>query len=382
MSYPASVSNRTLIIGGGVHGAIYAATYETLTGERPIICEARAACGGIFGSVVPFRLNSTHNASYESVTGGPTRIPSRETQDNLNWLPNSAYQVTSDSEYPSTTDMARAVRQTCKNYADVYTDARINITSGGQDAYECDEDGDTGRYLGTPKRIIWATGLTMNGNVSKYDETSPAIVTAETFLGDVASYRGRYSGRVAVVGGGDTACTVVEYLTGQGETGIFGERPTDIDWYGGYSLPLTKKAWAHDYHARYIGLARHMPQKDREGVIHPFAVQVSIDDLGASARVRGRNYGLVIDCRGFKPWSTNVATSSLVYSESGDEAIARSDYNERFFKVGPAAGLSGGNTYFPSKFPAANQAIYVTGPRTAMLAARHARQDVSNADRG
>lgn len=385
MSYPRNVDGRTLVIGGGVHGTIYAATYRAVTGgSEPIVCEARSSFGGIFGAVLPFRMNSTHRAGIDSVTGGPTRIDSRSDHDNLNFLPNATYQVSSDSEYPSTEDMAKAIRRNLAIMDEVYTDARLYVAGNGMDVYECDSDGESGRYLGTPKRIIWATGLTMNGRaegtnpVSGY--RSPAVVTAETFLGNVSDFRGRYSGRVGIIGGGDTACTVVEYLLGQGQTAIFGDGPTDIDWYGGYTLPVTKKAWSRDYHARYIGLARHMPQNGREGIIHPKSVQVDVSTFGNYAQVQGRNYALVIDCRGFKPWASPVSTSE--YVNANGQPIARRDYSQRFFKVGPAADIGRGNPYFPNKFPAANQAIYVTGPRTAMLAEMHAAEDLRTGDRG
>lgn len=384
MSYPSSITNRTVIVGGGVHGAIYAATYFKATGVKPVILEAGTQCGGIFGRVIPFQMNSTHAASIDSVTGGPTRIPSRVDGDDLNYLPNSPFQVTCSREYPSTTDMAYAVRQTAEYAADVYTGARAYVSGNGVDIYEGTDL--NGRYLGYARRTIWATGLAMTDPATpiRTDATGrcTAIVTAEAFLGDINPYAARISGRIAVIGGGDTACTVIEYLLGQGETAIYGTRPTDIDWYGGYALPTTKKRWALDFHARYIGIARHMPQNGREGILHPKAVQVTPEPLGDYAQVQGRNYRLVIDATGFKPLSCPVSANTLLYDVTGNQVIARSNSSETFVKIGPAAKISGGNPYFPNKFPAANQAIYVLAPRTAIIAARHAAEDLTSGDLG
>jgi len=374
MSYPSNVSNKTLVIGGGVHAAIFAASWVRAGGDKPVVAEKTSRTGGVFSRLMPFAMNSANLSSLDSAGTGPSRMPRRSAADDLNYLPNSAYQVSTiaKGEYPSSQEMADIVRSTLQEYSDVYVNCDLTLESNGESIYRAD----TGEYLGSPARVIWAAGLYMPSN-SSYDG-SPSVVTAESFLspreGDTGRFMDRqYAGRkIAVVGNGDTAATIIEYLLGQGLS-----KPTtmadDIDWYGGSVMPMTKKSWAMTYHARYITIARHMPERKVYGVINPIPERGRISPAGTTSYVNGRTYDLVIDATGFRALTPSFDYSYDFNSNATARVIARRTYDNSLYLIGAAAGISGDNVY-NSKFAAARLAIYQLAPITAEFATQLYRQ--------
>lgn len=371
MSVPDSVSNREVIIGGGLHAAVYAATRVTMGKEVPIVLEERSELGGVFATLISFAMNSANDASVASVEAGPSRLIRKSQSDDINYLPNSRYQVRDrnyGTEYPSSADMAYVIKKTLSDYAETYTTAYVNVARTSLEVYAYDsiERDDASRdYIGAARRIIYATGLRMPDTYERL--TTRSVMTAENFLRNpILDYETK---RVAIVGAGDTAATIAEFLVGQGITRPF-TRPDYIDWYGGYTMPLTKKRWALDYHARYMGLARHFPESKRTGVIRPIPVPGVITALGNIAEVNGRTYDLVIDATGFKPYKPFYNDINEVYRESTTgRAIARTDYDGRFV-IGPAADLSPYlKPAYQNRFAASNSALYNLAPLTATLAA-------------
>lgn len=371
MSVPDSVSDREVIIGGGLHAAVYAATRVAMGKEVPIVLEERSELGGVFATLIPFAMNSANDASVASVEAGPSRLIRKSQSDDINYLPNSRFQVRDrnyGAEYPSSADMAYVIKKTLSDYAETYTSAYVNVARTSLEVYADDsiERDDASRdYLGAARRIIYATGLRMPDTYEGL--TTRSVMTAENFLRNpILDYENK---RVAIVGAGDTAATIAEFLVGQGITRPF-TRPDNIDWYGGPYMSLTKKRWALDYHARYIGLARHFPEAKRAGVIKPIRERGIINPLGSVTEVNGRTYDLVIDATGFKPYKPfNVNINEVYRASTNTRVIARTDYDGRFV-IGAAADLSPFlEPAYQNRFIASNSALYNLAPLTATLAA-------------
>lgn len=361
--------NREVIIGGGVHAQIYAATRVTLGFPRPLVLEKENEPGGIFARYpLGFWLNSVNDAGIGSTRQGPTRMRPLSESDDLNYFPNCAKQIRDDcgTEYPSNLMVAATVRANLSRYADIVTGAKVTVT----DRYDVVFQVDGNPYRAG--RLIDARGLAMPA-VDGAREGTP-VITADHYLrGMLPSGFGLRSApkRVAVIGDGDTAYVVVESMLGQGPL----SRPfpvSAIGWYGP-TLPLTKKQFALTVHARYMGISRHMPQADVTGVIRPYPERGTAASTGNAARVNGQTYDLVVCCTGFRPASSDFMPAG---SDVG-QGLWRSTGN-RYFIVGAAVGIPFRSAEFGSgddyntgytRFPRNVAAIFRLGPETAELAA-------------
>jgi len=363
---PVTVAGRDVIFGAGVHAAIYAATRAAVGFGPPVVFEQNLAAGGVFAQLTEFRMNSVNAASVQSVqTGGPSRIVPLSPSDDLNWIPNSRHQVKDRGgawEYPSSVAMCRAVQLTLKDHADMYTGAKgMTFNRRGQ---VFTPDGDD---LGVARRIIFAGGVVQKDDIPR----GPAILSGFDFLRkpvqDLAPLK------IAIVGGGDTASQVAEFMVGQGLTAP-STFPCQIDWYGTDAMPVTKDGWMVTAHARWAGLGRHFPQDGlRPGVIRPFPLRGKVTSLGNAAMVNGQVYDLAVLCTGVKPAPCPVFVPD-VYSVGGMN-VAKANGSQTLdgvptvFTIGIAAELQVAYKPYKSRFAAAQDAIYNLGPRTAALAA-------------
>ena len=366
---PATVAGREVIFGAGVHAAIYAATRAAVGYAPPIVFEQNLATGGVFAQLTEFRMNSVNAASVQSVrAGGPSRIVPLSPVDDLNWLPNSAHQVRDRGgawEYPSSGAMCRSVQLTLKDHADVYTGAR-----GMTYNRRCQVFTEAGDEMGMAKRIILAGGVVPKDDIPR----GAAIMSGFDFLRkpvqDLAPLK------IAIVGAGDTAAQVAEFMVGQGLTAP-STFPVQIDWYGKDSIPGTKDGWMVTAHARWAGLGRHFPQQDNvlTGVIHPFRARGQVTSLGKTAMVNGQVYDLVVMCTGVKPApapcpvlvpDVYTVNGMNVAKANGSQTL---DGSPTLFTIGIAASLQAVYKPYRSRFTAAQEAIYNLGPRTAALAA-------------
>ena len=366
-SLPASVTGREVIFGGGLHAAVYAATRAAMGYDPPVVFEKQLATGGVFAQLLEFRMNSIGNASVRSVESpGPSRVVPMSASDDLNWIPNSAHQVrdlAGGKEYPSSSDMCRAVQRTLKDHAELYTgaaelrfDRNARVTTFG------------GESLGLAKRIIFAGGLVPKDGY----KTGPAVMSGFDFLRkppmDLSDLR------FAIVGSGDTAAQVAEFLLGQGMI-TPSTLPRQIHWYGDTSMPGTKDVWMVNSHARWAGLGRHFPQRDGvyTGVVRPYPVRGNMISLGNSAMVNGQVYDMAVMCTGVQP-ATCPSTATDTFTVGG-MTVARCNSSQtadglpKVFKIGTAAALDTRYRPYQSRFTAASEAIYNLGPRTAALAA-------------
>lgn len=364
---PVSVEGREVGFGAGLHMAVYAATRAAAGFAPPIVFEQKLATGGVFAQLQDFRMNSVNQGSVQSVaTGTPSRVVPNSPSDDLNWIPNSPYQAADQAggwEYPTSGHMCRAIQKTLKDYAVVYTGAQgMTFDRNGR---VFTPDGDD---LGLAKRVIFAGGVvpkdaTMRGG---------AVMNGFDFMAKPP--RELHNIKIAVVGAGDTAAQVVEYMLGQGLNAP-STPPREIHWYGGLSMPQTKDGWMVTAHARWAGLARHFPQQSGvySGVVRPFTAKGKMIPLGKMAMVNGQTYDLVVMCTGVQPAPCPVEVPD-VYSVGGMN-VARGNGSftvssiPKVFTIGIAAQLGVEYKPYKSRFTAANDAIYNLAPRTAALAA-------------
>lgn len=367
MAAPRSVRERTVIIGGGLHGAVVAATFAACGKPPPIVVERRLSVGGIFGDLAMFRMNSATKASVRSVTSpGPTRVPSLSPADDLNWIPNAPWQVSSAtplSEYPDSTTMARLIREILGTYSELYTDASMIFDKYG-DCYS--PDGDS--YYGKAARIIFAGGLAERPDMPE----GPAIMSGYAFM--KTPVRDLAGKKIALIGGGDTAAQCAEYAVGQGMTQP-SSFPDSVDWYGGESMPTTKETWMRQAHTRWALIGHHLPDRNdapSAAVFRPYTERGQVANLGKEAWVNGQVYDLAIMATGFVPAPCPVTMNTQV--RVGDQIVARM-YDDgsgrpRIFRVGTAAELNALFKPYKSRYAIpSQQAIYNLAPRTAAFAA-------------
>jgi hypothetical protein len=357
------VSGRTVIVGGGLHAAVVAATLFACNKPRPIVVERRSKTGGIFADLSNFRMNSANGAGIRSVgSPGPTRIPSMSPSDDINWVPNATRQVASSSgmvEYPYSYDMAKLIQETLAAHAQVYTSTEITF-----DQYGGCTTNDS--YIGNAKRVIFAAGLVEPPGMP----TGPGIMSGYAFMkSPVRNLAGK---KIALVGAGDTASQVAEFMVGQGVSAPT-SFPDRVDWFGGLSMPTTKQEWMLKSHARWAGIGRHLPDEDRsrsEGVFSPHIARGDVASLGSAAWVNGEVYDLVVMATGFAVAQCPVTAESAM--KIGEKIVAKfydlGDGSARVFRVGTCASLNATFKPYQSRFPAAKEAIFNLGPRTAAFA--------------
>lgn len=372
-----NLSGREVIIGSGVHATVYAATRVQMGFPRPVMLERDDRPGGMFSRYTTrFWLNSVNAGSLDSTSAGPTRIPSRSPSDDLNWLPNCQFQVASvcGTEYPDNKTVGQTVRRNADKYADVYTGCEATLYDVfGYPTIEVD-----GTRYNVP-RLIDARGL-RHADAPNAKAGTP-VITADHFLSGQlpATIADGTPKSVAIIGDGDSACIVAEALLGQGPDG----RPFSVSrlgWYG-QNLPsnndgeVTKNAWLRSgtLHARYLGLARHLPQAGVTGMIEPFRVRAEAASLGSTARVSNRTYDLAVYCTGYVPAFTDGEPVIRALDQGPNRALWRS--NGRYFAVGPCAGIAYSNNELAAnlggytRFPRNTAAIFRLAPATAQLAA-------------
>jgi hypothetical protein len=361
-----SVRGREVILGSGPAAAAYCATRRAAGFAPPLVFEQNLATGGMFAQLLGFEMNSQNWAGLESIRSpGPSRVMSGSRIDDLNWIPNSEYQVRDVGayEYPHSTDMRNTIAKTLAEYAEVYTGVTGIIFRRSGQVLRAD-----GANLGTAKRILFAGGLIPRNDYSG----CKAVMSGYDFM--VKPPRELHNKRIALVGGGDTAAQCAAYMLGQGIDAP-ATPPYEIHWYGGDRMPVSKNTWAQLYHARFSGLARHFPQslESERSVIRPYPVRGSMIPLGGTAMVNGLAYDLVIMATGFRAAPCMVSAEFIV--RVGGMSVAKSNEGDTIdglptvYKIGTAAGLTEGLVPIQSRFPAAQLAMYQQLPRVAALAA-------------
>src|SRR5579859_2782296 len=121
-------TDREVIIGGGFHAAVYAATRVRSGYPKPLVLERNQPVGGTFAMTArpTFYLNSRNRPGNPGLAG--------DQRASLNYLPGALIQAANVSmtEYQTNTDLAFVIRVTLAQFADVVTNANVvSVASDG-----------------------------------------------------------------------------------------------------------------------------------------------------------------------------------------------------------------------------------------------------------
>lgn len=292
--------DREVIVGAGVHGAIYAAERHRKTGVRPIVFDMADRAGGSFAvtSGPAFYLNSRNRP-------GPLSIPGDEFGA-LNVLPGAVIQPSElgGEEYLTNDAIAWSVRSTLLMHADLRLGVpieRSELTGIGTRARLYAPGLITGRNV--EQGVTFAVGLTIPKKA--FQITDERYLTFSEFFRRMdQAFPLRGMRRVAVIGSGDGGKTVVEALTGQGPTSAMTVPTLDyvekIDWYGVPSEQRNRVGWEQCNRSRYKGIGRLLPDERKAFRVMPLGVP-SYADMGYDCvKIDGLPYDYVIDCTGYE----------------------------------------------------------------------------------
>jgi cation diffusion facilitator CzcD-associated flavoprotein CzcO len=376
-----------VVIGGGLHAAVYAASRCRMGLERPLVLEAGERAGGAFAvSTQPsFFLNSRNRPGGLSIPGG---------RGALNAIPNGPIQPAdlSVAEYQRNNDLAFCIRAALATCADVRTSARVTsidkLDDGSPRRYAIQV---AGRII-TCDRIIVASGL---GKERTMAEGAERVLTYSQFMA-------RFSGafpldgmqRVAVIGTGDGGKTVVEALAGQGPGCGLSCASSDwvdqIDWYGleGYlrdrGNQISRQGWEDCNRPRYRGIGRLLPDNrrtsaDMQARLFAYERAQIVSGGFECAFVNERPYDYVIDATGYERRG-DVGVVGLQAPFNVDAAakidgrtVGGKVPGEDVFVVGPAARIELGElerAALPTGVDENSVALFRYASRTATLGAR------------
>lgn len=290
--------DREVIVGAGVHGAIYAAERHRKTGVRPIVFDMADRAGGSFAvtSGPAFYLNSRNRP-------GPLSIPGDEFGA-LNVLPGAAIQPSElgGEEYLTNDAIAWSVRATLLMHADLRLGLQIERSEFVNQGARIYAPGvSTGRTA--IQGVTFAVGLTIPKRA--FQITDERYLTFSEFFRRMdQAFPLRGMRRVAVIGSGDGGKTVVEALTGQGPTSAMTVPTLDyvekIDWYGVPSDQRERVGWEQCNRSRYKGIGRLLPNGGKPFRVMPLDVP-SYADMGYDCvKIDGLPYDYVIDCTGYE----------------------------------------------------------------------------------
>jgi hypothetical protein len=292
-----------LVIGGGVHSAVYAACRAAMGEEPPVVITDRP--GGSFavgGGKPVFRLNSSSRPGM----GGLPR------EANLNYIPGAVVQPNEleSGDYPTNAAMRFLIRWTLAAYADV----RLGTVAAYGSGYTNLVSLANGTEI-TPARIVDARGKGYESALALPDVRFH-VETWWEFMERMARpfpFQGISS--VAIIGGGAGRgnagnCAVESALN------IFGSHYSvpgldwirQVDWYN-TNLPRTCQEWKATAPARYQMIGAKLPRAvdlstpntpdlTRQRRLRTFRVKEQPIDTPAGGIVARRQYDLVVVCAG------------------------------------------------------------------------------------
>lgn len=365
--------NREIIVGGGLHAAIYAAARVARGFPKPIVLERGNASqvGGAFAvSMKPvFRLNSRNRP-------GTVGLPNQDKA--LNYIPGAPLQpsMVSSEEYQDNAAMAWLIRVALAQNATVFPNVTVSSISSRGDAMRVTIEGGDAFSCG---RVIDARGMgdpIASGNGSSVI-TFPQLMER---MGGMFPLRGMRE--VAVIGGGDSAKCAVESLLGiaPGNSSPIGlDYVSNVGWYTGGFISDTCSEFREQQRGRYIRIGQFL-----EGnVSNPTTRLELFNDRGYATPTLGgvivndRTYDMAVLCTG----STVKSLDDLGYGffevrapgmPQTDDAtvIARQAAPIPYFKIGPAAEISFSQAEITARVadnPANQVAMFRLAQRTAAL---------------
>lgn len=297
------IGRQEVIVGGGLHAAIYSAVRVKMGKPRPLVIERSTHPGGAFAcSRGPaFYLNSRNRP------GDAPSIPGDGKA--LNYLPGCDLQPADmgGGEYQSNDLIAWVVRCNLALYADVWSGKNVTQIAG-RTLY-----GGRGQQIAsTYKRIIVAVGSGPESGLGfRNGERLKNVVGFSEFMGMMDKpFPMRGMKRIAVIGAGDAGKTVIEALTGQGPpmVTINSLDYPEIHWYGVPAGQRNRAEWENCNRSRYKGIGRLLVipgQTDRVRRVKlcgsgDFYRASSIEPGIDCAYVDGKPYDLVVECTGFQ----------------------------------------------------------------------------------
>lgn len=331
-----------VVIGAGLHAAIYCAVRVSKGFRKPLVIEAGPRVGGAFavsqGS--SFYLNSRNRP-------GDLGLPGTQ-GGALNVLPGGVVQPAdlSGDEYQRNADLAMSIRATLAMYARVVTERRVTQIGPGENGKRHTVLLEDGTKV-PANRVIVATGIG-DPKADPYRDTfgdkigDRRIITYPEFmrrLDDRFPLRGIK--RVAVIGAGDSGKTAIEGLTGLGPANHWSvaglDWPEYIDWYG-VKNAATCESWEQNNRSRYKSIGRVLPRVINGPARVSRMPRANYWSPGFEcATVDERTYDLVVRCDGF-------AQRPIDGLEDGSKARVGSrtvgaTYAPDLFAVGPCAGI-------------------------------------------
>ncbi|GGL12660.1 hypothetical protein [Mangrovihabitans endophyticus] len=359
--------DREVIIGSGVHAAVYAAVRVQRGFAKPLVLERGTRVGGTFALTgrPAFYLNSRNRRGVSGIAG--------DQGADLNYLPGAPVQAADLSmrEYQPNTDLGLAVRLALAQYADVVTEAEVagvdedglgvQLDIAGADPVFAGRVIDA-RGLGDPRDQQWADGVT--------------ICTFEQFMRRMAGvWPLRGVRRVAVIGGGDCGKCAVESCLGLAPPPVAGlDRVEQVDWYAP-GLPDRCKPWRREVRGRYQSIGRYL-RPDRRGTRRLMVLPRASRPVGLPGQglVDGRGYDLVVVCTGYAERRLpGLGFEDFTpYAIPGGPVVAAAHDELPVWRVGPHARLGFcGREYRDglADNPGNAVAVFRTVPNTAALAA-------------
>lgn len=257
-----------VIIGGGLHAAVYAAGRAARGYPRPLVIEQSDRPGGAFAvSRAPsFYLNSRNRP-------GLPGLPNQGQA--LNVIPGAPVQMAALSglQFQTNADMAYVIRATLAEFADVLTGVRVTGISMSREDYGdySTVTLDNGKSI-TCLRVIDARGLGSPDAAGASNGST--IITFPEFMAKMdTAYPLRGMRRVAVIGGGDSGKCTVESLMGTGPDGSRSVTALDyvekVDLYAP-GLPDTCDEWRKTQRGRYQDIGSFLPQAAQQATVDRF----------------------------------------------------------------------------------------------------------------
>lgn len=363
-----------VIIGGGLHAAIYAACRVAGGHRKPLVIE-RDRIGGAFAvSHQPsFYLNSRNRPG----VGG---LPSENR--GLNYVPGAPIQMAnlSSCEFQSNADMAFVVRCAIAKHATVRLGSAAETVSYTADTvYVSDRpltielEDETVVFAG---RVIDARGL----GDPRMPVVSDRVMSIVDFMRRMDQpFPLQGLGRVAVVGGGDSGKVTIEALLGIGPSTALSVPALDwidqVDWYG-RDLPTTCEQWRNQQRGRYQGIGSFLrPVDNGRRRLRIYNETGSVQPGFEMVYVNGRPYDHVIIATGWSRPRLSGGPYDVGFSDLYGYApqLGRQLADSEVYQIGPAADLDFDDfdlSTSTARVPQNRIALFRLGGRTAALASR------------
>jgi hypothetical protein len=242
----------------------------------------------------------------------------------------------------------------------------------------------TDRGVVGAKRVVVATGF-HKARQFRFGVPDTRMLTFPQFMrrfDEPSPLKGL--GRVAVIGDGDSARTVVEALTGYGPYMGASVAALDyvnrIDWYG-VGPEMDKETWLRCNRTRYKPLAALFPSANsRNERVRGLPRTLTLTSRPDAIQVEAEAYDTVVTCLGFlKDWRKafnadsigdlgNIRTGADVGEPKKGLVLGLGNEDKSVVVVGPAADIDFGNSDPEPRIEQNKVALFRLGPRTATLA--------------